>query len=183
MNELITISSRRIGEQLQQTVNARHLHALLGVKRDFNRWMKDQIRRARLVEGRDYLTYQEVVQTPSGAKHRTEYAITIDSAKHIGMMSGTDKGFEIRDYFIECERVALAMPSITLDVHNRVMAYERRDKVTQAMARLGSRHMLERKEALKDLREEKALLEDITQLRLFLAPGVVGLTAPSEAGV
>lgn len=63
---------------------------------------------------------------------------------------------------------ALVAPSISREIHDRVMAFERKDKVTFALAQLGSRQMLERKEALKDLREEKALLEDITQLRLLL---------------
>lgn len=63
---------------------------------------------------------------------------------------------------------ALHTPSITREVHDRVMAFERKDKITFAMASLGARHMIERKEALRDLREEKALLEDITQLRLML---------------
>ena len=76
-------------------VNARDLHAFLGVKRDFNAWMKTQIKRARLVDGRDYLTYHEVVQVPHQGGMRsqtvTEYTVTVDAAKHIGMMSGTDK--------------------------------------------------------------------------------------------
>ena len=155
-------------------VNARDLHAFLGVRRDFNAWMKTQIKRARLVEGRDYLTYHEVVQVPHQGGMRsqtvTEYTVTVDAAKHIGMMSGTDKGFEVRDYFIACERAALAAvpQSITMEIHQRMMAFERKDKVTFAMASRAARDMLARKEALKELREEKALLEDITQLRLLL---------------
>lgn len=151
-------------------VNARDLHALLGVKRDFNAWMKTQIKRARLVEGRDYLSYVQVGNLPEGGRPKTEYTITVDAAKHVGMMSGTDKGFEVRDYFIACERAALAAvaPSITMEIHQRMMAYERKDKVTFALASRAAYDMLARKEALKDLREEKALLEDITQLRLLL---------------
>src|SRR5690606_28048169 len=37
----------------------------------------------------------------------SEYHLTIEAGKHIAMMSGTDKGFEVRDYFIECERLAM----------------------------------------------------------------------------
>lgn len=63
---------------------------------------------------------------------------------------------------------ALHAPSITREIHDRVMAFERKDKVTFALASLGSRQMLGRKAALSDLREELALLEGITQLRLCL---------------
>ena len=166
----ITITSATFEGATIPAINARDLHAFLGVKRDFNAWMQTQIKRARLVDGRDYLSYLQVGNLPEGGRPKTEYTITVDAAKHIGMMSGTDKGFEVRDYFIACERAALAAvpASITMEIHQRMMAFERKDKITFAMASLGARHMIERKEALRDLREEKALLEDITQLRLML---------------
>lgn len=85
-----------------QTVNARDLHALLEVGKDFSSWVKVQIERARLAENRDY-----VKLTQKGERQiLVDYHLTIDAAKHVAMMSGTDKGFEVRDYFIECERRA-----------------------------------------------------------------------------
>ena len=166
----ITIISTSFDGATIPAINARDLHAFLGVKKDFSDWIKAQIRRARLVEGRDYLSHLLGENLPVGGRPKTEYIITVDSAKHVSMMSGTDKGFEVRDYFIACERAALAAvaPSITMEIHQRMMAYERKDKVTFALASRAAYDMLARKEALKDLREEKALLEDITQLRLGL---------------
>ena len=71
-----------------------------------------QIERARLVEGRDYLLTQKGEQLPSGMKYLKEYILTIEAGKHIAMMSGTDKGFEVREYFIECEsRAAQPAPA------------------------------------------------------------------------
>ena len=103
--QLIAIHERAVGAE-SQSVSARELHAFLGLSRDFNVWITDAIARARLAPGRDYLTYEDVVQLPSGAKYRKECALTIDAAKHIAMMSGTERGFEAREYFIECERRA-----------------------------------------------------------------------------
>lgn len=105
---VVPIHRQSIGEEVVQTVNARELHEFLEVGKDFSTWIKVQIERARLVENRDYVT---VTSPPKGGAAgnrgvRIEYHLTISSAKHIGMMSGTDKGFEVRDYFIECERVA-----------------------------------------------------------------------------
>lgn len=104
MNELIKIEPRQINDHEIQTVNARELHAFLGVKRQFTDWIKDQIERGRFVENRDFISLHVKVKRETGATTRIEYHLTIDAAKHIAMMSNTDKGFEVRDYFIECER-------------------------------------------------------------------------------
>lgn len=120
MNELIKIENRRIGDGCPiQTVNARDLHEFLEVKKDFSNWIKKQIERARLVEGRDYTT---ITVRPFGRAEgnqgvRLEYHLTIEAAKHIAMMSGCDKGFEVRDYFLECERIA-KQPPVAIDLNN-----------------------------------------------------------------
>lgn len=105
----IAITVAAIGDDTVQTVNARELHAGLEIAKNFSDWIKIQIERARLVENRDYVVVaglhpQKGVQTGSGGHNRIDYHLTIDAAKHVAMMSGGDKGFEIRDYFIECER-------------------------------------------------------------------------------
>lgn len=104
MNELIHITQQAIGADAVQTVNARELHQFLGVARDFSNWIKDQLDRARLKENRDFVISAE--KGENSGRPRTDYHLTLEAAKHVAMMSGTDKGFEIRDYFIECERQA-----------------------------------------------------------------------------
>jgi len=94
------------------TVRGRVLHGRLGVSKDFTSWAKAQVQRGRLVEGRDYLLTQQGEQRASGTKRVSEYHFTVEAAKHIAMMSGTDKGFEVRDYFIECERRASAPANV-----------------------------------------------------------------------
>lgn len=100
-NHFPVVSEGQIGGGSVQTVNGRDLHAFLGLSRDFNQWMREQIERARLVDGRDFQSYEDV---GLGPRARKEYALALDAAKHIAMMSGTDKGFDVREYFIECER-------------------------------------------------------------------------------
>ena len=104
MNELIKVEPRKTGNGEILTVNARDIHTFLGIKRRFADWIKDQIERGRFVEHRDFISLHEKVKRETGATTRIEYHLTIDTAKHIAMMSNTDKGFEVRDYFIECER-------------------------------------------------------------------------------
>jgi hypothetical protein len=45
-------------------------------------------------------------ENSAGGRPRRECFLTIDAGKHVAMMSGTDKGLEVRDYFVECERRA-----------------------------------------------------------------------------
>jgi len=107
MNQLIAIANRPVGPESIPTVNARDLHAFLAVGKDFSNWIKAQVERARLVENRDFVLLAFLgEQTGRGGHNKTDYFLTVDAAKHVAMMSGTDKGFEVRDYFIECERLA-----------------------------------------------------------------------------
>lgn len=121
VNELIKIENRRIGDgRPVQTVNARDLHAFLEVRKDFSNWIKKQVERARLVEGRDFIVITGSPKRANGEfnpKPSVEYHLTIEAAKHIAMMSGCDKGFAVRDYFLECERIA-KQPPVAIDLNN-----------------------------------------------------------------
>lgn len=88
--------------QLQQLVL--RLHGAPAAARTSN-WIKAQVIRARLVEGRDFAS------SPSRAtsgQPTIEYHLTLEAGKHVAMLSETDKGFEVREYFIERERHAVA---------------------------------------------------------------------------
>lgn len=100
--QLIQVNCSTIGTEVKQTVNARDLHLFLEVGKDFSSWVKVQIERARLVEDRDFIKL-----TQKGERQiSVDYHLTLEAGKHVSMMSNTDKGFEVRDYFIECEKVA-----------------------------------------------------------------------------
>ncbi len=102
MNELIKIDQTYMPDGNEvNTVNARDLHAFLGIQRDFSNWIKAQINRARLVENRDYIIF---AQKGVYKKPLTDYFLTLDAAKHVAMISGTEEGFKIREYFIEVEK-------------------------------------------------------------------------------
>lgn len=103
MNELIKIT---IDGQGKQTVNARDLHEFLGSKQDFSTWIKNRINQYGFVENQDFVLLHKTVEQVSGAKHLTEYHLTIDMAKELSMVERTEKGKQARQYFIECERRA-----------------------------------------------------------------------------
>ena len=46
----------------------------------------------------------ESVKTPNGGRPSESIALTVDCFKSFCMMAGTDKGKEVRAYFIKCEK-------------------------------------------------------------------------------
>ncbi|MGN9066638.1 phage antirepressor KilAC domain-containing protein [Ligilactobacillus agilis] len=103
MNELIKVEIKND----TQVVSARELHKKLEVKTRFSQWVTQNFKHFR--EGIDF---EGVVTTtpfnpnyPEGRQQEIQdYALTIETAKHIAMMSGTNKGYEVRDYFIRVEQ-------------------------------------------------------------------------------
>jgi phage anti-repressor protein/ribosomal protein L7/L12 len=101
----IEIIEQRLNNEEINSVSARDLHKALEVKKDFSSWIKYQIKKAMLVENIDYLTtHQKRGVANGGYKNILEYYLTFDSAKEISMMSGTQKGKEVRNYFIKVEK-------------------------------------------------------------------------------
>jgi phage anti-repressor protein len=104
-NFSIEIIEQQIDSETVKTISARELHQKLEVKKDFSSWIKYQIKKAMLTENMDFITtHQKRGVANGGHKMVLEYYLTIDSAKHIALMSGTIKGRDIRNYFIEVEK-------------------------------------------------------------------------------
>ena len=114
---MITVSENRIGEQTINSVSARELHSKLGVSKDFTSWIKVQIKRGMFDENIDYITITPKgvgkikqnsrgvwISEETGKIISIDYLLTLDMAKHIALMSGTVKGKEVRNYFIEIEK-------------------------------------------------------------------------------
>lgn len=119
----IALTDSEIGGATVQTVNARTLHESLGVKKDFSDWIKAQIKRAMLVENRDFVA---VPQKGDGGKFAAiEYHLTLEAGKHIAMLSGTAKGREVREYFIECERKVKAAAVALTPTQTLLLAAQR----------------------------------------------------------
>ncbi len=100
MNEIIKISSEFIGIEKVNSVNARELHQVLEIGKDFTTWMNTQINSLGLEKNVDYIVYE----VKGNGRPQKEYIITTDTAKHISMASRTAKGKEVRNYFIQIEK-------------------------------------------------------------------------------
>ena len=122
MNELINITTAKIGEEEVNAVNGRDLHRKLGSKQDYSTWIKRRIEKYEFIEGQDYLIHKFVEQLPSGAKHCIEYIISLDMAKELAMVENNEQGREIRRYFIEVEKEFRRQTSKTLPTPEVLMA-------------------------------------------------------------
>lgn len=101
MNELIKVTVKND----QQLVSARELHKALKLKRHFGDWVKQNFKE--FIEDEDYTTAPQsyLVQSGNGTVRKyDDYALTIDMAKQLCMMSHTELGRKYRKYFIELER-------------------------------------------------------------------------------
>lgn len=100
MNELIKVEVKNN----QQVVSARELHKGLGVKTRFSQWVEQNFKM--FVKGEDFLGV--VTTTPQnrygGTQELQDYAITLNMAEHVAMMSKTEMGSIYRQYFIDLEK-------------------------------------------------------------------------------
>ena len=101
-------------DELIQAVDAKELYQKLGLNpTQWGRWSKQNIANNPFaLEGTDYGVYDSMSNT-QGGRPTTNYALSIDFAKKLSMQVQTEKGEEIRDYFLECERQA-QQPSFNL---------------------------------------------------------------------
>ncbi|MCL1950462.1 MAG: antA/AntB antirepressor family protein [Turicibacter sp.] len=114
-----------IEENGQQVVSARELHEGLGLKNRFSKWVEQNF--GIFEEGEEYSSVLRGTQQNQygGTKEIQDYAVTLDMAKHLCMLSKTEEGKKIRKYFIEVEKQARAPKTLTpqqeLKLHYKVL--------------------------------------------------------------
>ncbi|MGR8773725.1 phage antirepressor KilAC domain-containing protein [Leuconostoc citreum] len=103
MNQIIKINTNERGEV---NVSARELYDALDIKKSyrFNQWFDTNAKQ--LIEDEDYRCVDVTTQQNQygGVKTIQDYTLTVDAAKQIAMMSGTEKGKQVRMYFIQVEK-------------------------------------------------------------------------------
>lgn len=104
MNNLINIT---LNENQEPVVSGRQLHQVLGVKTAYKDWFK-RMTEYGFTENQDFNTLKfEQVRTEGKREVRremTDHVLKLDMAKEIAMIQRTDKGKEVRTYFIQVEK-------------------------------------------------------------------------------
>ena len=140
MRELIKITE----ENGKRLVSARELYFGLGMDtKKWSRWRETNIEKSEyFTENNDWTAFPIMVN----GNETVDYAITLDFAKHLAMMSKAKKSHEYRNYFIECEK---QLQQVKLD------SYMIEDRIERA------RRWIEEQEERAKLEEEnKKLIEE-----------------------
>lgn len=111
-SNLIPVAARDIDGVTVQTCSARDLHKFLEIQTAFKDWINRRVADYKFLEGVDYLIVKSERQVPhqGGMRSTTisEFYLSIGMGKELAMVERTQRGKEVRQYFIECERRASA---------------------------------------------------------------------------
>ena len=100
MNELINIT---LNDSHEPVVSGRQLHEALGVKTKYADWFNRMIEYG-FTESQDFLLLKNEQQTGRGGHNKVDHVIKLDMAKEIAMIQRTDRGKQVRQYFIQVEK-------------------------------------------------------------------------------
>ncbi|MFX3969728.1 phage antirepressor KilAC domain-containing protein [Streptococcus suis] len=101
MNEIINIS---VNDNQEPVVSGRQLHEALGVNSNYTTWF-DRMTEYGFTENEDYVLLSNFGnQTGRGGHNKVDHVIKLDMAKEIAMIQRTDRGKQVRQYFIQIEK-------------------------------------------------------------------------------
>ena len=100
MNEVIKVT---VNDNHEPIVSGRQLHEALGVKTEYRKWF-GRMAEYGFEENQDYARVTQKCPTPGGLQDMPDHILKLDMAKEIAMIQRTDKGKEVRQYFIQVEK-------------------------------------------------------------------------------
>ena len=100
MNELINVT---LNDNHEPVVSGRQLHEALGVKTEYKKWFS-RMTEYGFNENEDFLKVTQKCLTSSTGQNTTDHIIKLDMAKEIAMIQRTERGKQVRQYFIQVEK-------------------------------------------------------------------------------
>ncbi|MHC3599950.1 phage antirepressor KilAC domain-containing protein [Streptococcus suis] len=101
MNKIINVN---VNDNQEPVVSGRQLHEALGVNSNYTTWF-DRMTEYGFTENEDYVLLSNFGnQTGRGGHNKVDHVIKLDMAKEIAMIQRTDRGKQVRQYFIQVEK-------------------------------------------------------------------------------
>ncbi|APD22350.1 TPA: phage antirepressor KilAC domain-containing protein [Streptococcus pneumoniae] len=101
MNEVIKVT---VNDNHEPIVSGRQLHEALGVNSNYTTWF-DRMTDYGFTENEDYVLLSNFGnQTGRGGHNKVDHIIKLDMAKEIAMIQRTDRGKQVRQYFIQVDK-------------------------------------------------------------------------------
>ena len=101
MNQLLNIT---LNNDQEPVVSGRQLHEALNVKTRYDNWF-NRMTEYGFAENQDYLVTSIFGHNSNGGRQsKIDHILKLDMAKEIAMIQRTDRGKEIRQYFIQVEK-------------------------------------------------------------------------------
>lgn len=101
MNELINVT---LNDSQEPIVSGRQLHEVLGVKTRYDNWFS-RMAEYGFTENQDYLVTSIFGHNSNGGRqNKVDHVIKLDMAKEIAMIQRTERGKQVRQYFIQVEK-------------------------------------------------------------------------------
>ncbi|HEM4402294.1 TPA: phage antirepressor KilAC domain-containing protein [Streptococcus suis] len=97
MNEIINVN---LNDNQEPVVSGRQLHEALGVNSRYTTWF-ERMTEYGFVEGQDFLPN---LGKSTGGRQAVDHIIKLDMAKEIAMIQRTERGKQVRQYFIQIEK-------------------------------------------------------------------------------
>lgn len=101
MNEIIRIN---LNDNQEPVVSGRQLHEALGVKTRYDNWF-NRMTEYGFTENQDYLVTSIFGHNSNGGRqNKVDHIIKLDMAKEIAMIQRSERGKQVRQYFIQVEK-------------------------------------------------------------------------------
>ena len=164
MNNLI---SDNLNENNEPVVSGRQLHKALEVKTAYKDWFPRMVGYG-FTENEDFCSN---LSESTGGRRATDHVLKLDMAKEIAMIQRTDKGKEVRQYFIQIEKEFNSPDKIIaralLLSNDKVLKLESRVEFLEA----------ELEEAQKQARYLDLIIESKASLRVTQIAADYGMSA------
>lgn len=126
MNDLIKITTSKIGAETINSVNARDIHEYLEIKTQFSTWIQRAIEKYDFIQDNDYSILN--IANSNGGRDIVEYIVDLDMAKELAMLENNPKGKETRKYFIAAEKLSSKTLTLPEQISLIAQGYENQNE-------------------------------------------------------